>query len=61
MNFHVRPAGEGSLLRTETRVFANGARARRRFAWYWRLIYPGSSLIRYAWLRAIAKRVVRSS
>lgn len=56
MNFHITPAGAGSLLRTETRVFANGARARRRFAWYWRLIYPGSSLIRYAWLQAIARR-----
>jgi hypothetical protein len=26
------------------------------FGAYWRVIYPGSSLIRYMWLRAIKKR-----
>ncbi|MDP9194943.1 MAG: hypothetical protein M3P06_24880 [Acidobacteriota bacterium] len=56
MNFHVRPDGAGSIVSTETRVFANSPRARRRFAAYWRVIYPGSATIRRMWLRAIAKR-----
>ncbi len=57
MNFLVRPdrAG-GSVVSTETRVFANSDGARRRFAVYWRLIYPGSALIRRMWLRAIKRR-----
>lgn len=57
MNFIVRPdGGGGSILTTETRVFANSAPARRRFAAYWRVIYPGSALIRRMWLRAIRTR-----
>ncbi|HYC61216.1 MAG TPA: hypothetical protein VEK79_16795 [Thermoanaerobaculia bacterium] len=56
MNFIVRPDGAGSLVTTETRVFANSDRARRRFAMYWRAIYPGSALIRRMWLRAVARR-----
>jgi hypothetical protein len=57
MNFLVRPLGSGgSLLSTETRVFATDASSRRRFAAYWRLIYPGSALIRRMWLRAIKLR-----
>ncbi len=47
---------EATLLTTETRVYATGAPSRRRFARYWRVIYPGSSLIRIMWLRAIEKR-----
>jgi len=57
MNFFVSPDGSGgSLLSTETRVYANNPVVRRRFAAYWRLIYPGSALIRRMWLRAIARR-----
>src|SRR6266550_2514582 len=56
MNFIVRPEGDGSLLSTETRVYANSAEARRRFAIYWRVIHPGSDIIRRAWLRAIKRR-----
>jgi len=59
MNFVVTPDGEsGSVVSTETRVFANSPPARRRFAAYWRVIYPGSALIRRMWLRAIQRRVV---
>lgn len=58
MNFLVRPDGPGhALVSTETRVFANSASSRRRFAAYWRIIYPGSALIRRMWLRAIQRRV----
>jgi len=57
MNFRVEDAGAGeTLLTTETRVFATDASARRRFAPYWRTIYPGSALIRVMWLRAVQRR-----
>ena len=57
MNFAIEPdpAG-GSELTTETRVYATDSGAARRFAAYWRVIYPGSALIRYRWLRAIGQR-----
>ena len=45
-----------TILTTETRVYATDPVARARFARYWRVIYPGSALIRRMWLRAIAKR-----
>lgn len=61
INFLIEPDGTGgSVVRTETRVFATDASARRRFAAYWRVIYPGSALIRIMWLRAIKQRAERS-
>lgn len=57
MNFLVDDEGGGwTRVRTETRVFATSDGARRRFAAYWRLIYPGSALIRRLWLAAIKRR-----
>ena len=57
MNFHVEDAGGGvSRLVTQTRVAATDAEAQRVFARYWRVIYPGSALIRRMWLRAIKTR-----
>lgn len=57
MNFLVKADGPGrSFVSTETRVFANSPSARRRFAVYWRIIYPGSAIIRRMWLRAIEQR-----
>ena len=57
MNFLVSSHGaDASLVSTETRVFANDAASRRRFAAYWRVIYPGSAIIRRMWLRAIERR-----
>jgi hypothetical protein len=57
MNFLVTPGEDGgSTVATETRVFANSPAAGRRFGIYWRLIHPGSDLIRRMWLRAIALR-----
>jgi hypothetical protein len=62
MNFLVAPDGpNGSLVSTETRVFANSTVAQRKFARYWRIIYPGSALIRRMWLRAVKRRATRSS
>jgi hypothetical protein len=59
MNFLVTPDGpNGSRVSTETRVFANNESARRRFARYWRIIYPGSALIRRMWLRAVDRRAM---
>src|SRR3990172_3678908 len=53
MNFRVEPDGRGgSNVFTETRVFATDAPSRRRFAAYWRVIYPGSALIRRMWVPA---------
>jgi hypothetical protein len=57
MNFRMEDAGGGwTRLTTETRVWATDASSRRRFAAYWRTIYPGSALIRRTWLRAIRER-----
>lgn len=62
MNFLVMPDGaNGSIVSTETRVFANGSATRRRFAAYWRVIYPGSALIRRMWLRAVRDRALRNA
>ncbi|HXO22523.1 MAG TPA: hypothetical protein VOA87_21590 [Thermoanaerobaculia bacterium] len=59
MSFLVEDAGPGAAkVTTETRIYATDASARRRFAAYWRVIYPGSALIRRMWLRAIAKRAL---
>lgn len=57
MNFRVVPDGpNSSVLSTETRVFATDASSLRRFGVYWRVIRPGSALIRRMWLRAIRRR-----
>jgi hypothetical protein len=57
MNFLVRDDGRGgSIVSTETRVFANDRSSERRFAPYWRLIRPGSDIIRRMWLRAVRGR-----
>jgi hypothetical protein len=52
MNFRL----DGTHLTTETRVFAQTDEARRAFAIYWRLIRPGSGIIRRSWLEAIKRR-----
>ncbi len=57
MNFLIESsAGGGTWVTTETRVAATDAIARRRFGAYWRVIYPGSALIRRMWLRAVKQR-----
>jgi hypothetical protein len=62
MNFSVEPQGPGiSLLRTETRVHATDAESRDGFARYWRVIAPGSLLIRHMWIRAIKVRAEATS
>jgi hypothetical protein len=56
-NLRVVDEGDGVLrVSTETRSLANDDAARRTFARYWRIIYPGSSIIRRVWLDAIIAR-----
>lgn len=57
MNFAIEPLGGGaSRVVTETRVFATDAVTATRFKRYWRVIYPGSAIIRWSWLRAVKRR-----
>ncbi len=57
MNFLVEDTGPRScMVTTETRVYATDTSARHRFAPYWRVIYPGSALIRRTRLRAVKPR-----
>jgi hypothetical protein len=61
-NLRAVPDGDGVVrLCTETRCLANGDDARRTFARYWRIIYPGSSIIRRVWLDAIIARAERDA
>ena len=57
MDFTIEPQGPGlCLLRTETRVHATDPASRNVFTRYWKVIAPGSLLIRHMWLRAIKVR-----
>lgn len=57
MNFLVEPSGGNScLVTTETRIYATDPASVTKFSRYWRLVYPGSALIRLMWLRAIKRR-----
>lgn len=62
MNFLVVPDGPAaSRIVTETRVFANTPSAVGQFTRYWRVIYPGSAILRVTWLRAVKVRAERPS
>jgi hypothetical protein len=52
------PAEGGAVLRTETRVAAVDAAARRAFRRYWLVVGPFSGLVRRRWLAA-AERALR--
>jgi hypothetical protein len=59
-NFEIRqPATgngqQGSCLTTETRIKCGDPATLRTFRRYWRLVHPGSALIRKAMLRAVAR------
>ena len=57
MNFRWTEDSDGWVrLSTSTRIVATSPGARRRFAAYWRLIYPGSAFLRRTWLAAIRRR-----
>jgi hypothetical protein len=60
--FNIRVENEGprwSRLETETRIRATDDSSRRTMARYWRLIYPGSGMIRRIWLNAARARAER--
>ena len=55
--FNVKDAGAGwSTVTTETRVLATDDVTSRGMARYWRLIVPGSGLLRRQWLDGIKRR-----
>jgi hypothetical protein len=58
-NFEVEQVGQRTVVTTETRIATTDEAARRSFGRYWRVIGPGSALIRVAWLRAIRRRAER--
>ena len=61
MNFLVTPNGRGgSTITTETRIYSDSRLNAQQFAVYWRVIHPGSDIIRRMWLRAIRDRAQRS-
>jgi hypothetical protein len=61
-NLRVRDEGDGwCVVSTETRTLGNDDEARRVFARYWRLIYPGSAIIRRVWLDAIIARASQAA
>jgi len=57
INFLIVPESQGwCRVSTETRILATSPGARRKFTFYWRLIYPGSALLRAMFLDAIKRR-----
>lgn len=48
--------GECHTLQTVTRIGTATPESLRKFAVYWRLIHPGSALIRTRWLEAVKRR-----
>ena len=58
-SFRVEPSGDGTLLSTETRVRCGDVDTRRRFLRYWRLVRPGSGMIRRSLLRQIRSTAER--
>lgn len=56
-NFHADDIGNGwCIVTTETRVLATDDATRRGMSRYWRLIVPGSGLLRRQWLDAIKEK-----
>ncbi|MFH1841892.1 MAG: hypothetical protein ABIF77_01680 [bacterium] len=56
-NIEARPRDDGRILAvTETRIQATDEAAARLFARYWRVILPGSALLRLTMLDAVAER-----
>jgi hypothetical protein len=59
VNFRADAVPGGTLLTTETRIRCTDDASRRSFRRYWRIVMPGSAMIRRAWLRAIRLRAER--
>jgi hypothetical protein len=54
MDFRLTPRGNGTELSSETRVVSTDDGTRRRFAFYWLFVQPGSTAIRWEVLTAVA-------
>lgn len=62
MSFRTEPLDANRCrLTTETRIFATDPTTYYRFKAYWRLIAPGSAILRDTWLQAIRKRAERQA
>lgn len=61
-NFYLDPRYRRSCVKlsTETRIYATDSISRKKFATYWRVIYPGSALSRRELLKAIKRRAERA-
>ena len=60
-NLKVDDSGNGwTTVSTETRLHGLDAGSRRGMAVYWRLIYPGSGMLRTMWLQAARARAERA-
>jgi uncharacterized protein YndB with AHSA1/START domain len=59
MDFRLMPEDGGTRLWTTTRVHVTDPASRKRFGRYWRVIRPGSGLIRRSLLRAFKRRAER--
>lgn len=57
-NFRVTEAPGGAELATETRIRCADPATLRRFRRYWRLVAPGSGLIRHAILRQVRREAM---
>jgi hypothetical protein len=53
MDFRLRPVRGGTELSSETRVLATDPTTRSRFGWYWMVVRPGSTAIRWEVLTAV--------
>lgn len=57
VNFRfISNGNDETLVSTETRVHGSGRVDGQRFARYWRIIYPGSAIIRRVWLDTIKRK-----
>jgi len=57
-NMRVETAEPGwCKVSTETRIQATDEATRKAFSRYWRVVYPGSALIRVMWLDAVERRL----
>jgi hypothetical protein len=56
MDFRLTPARGGTELSSETRVLATDPTTRSRFSWYWLVVRPGSTAIRWEVLTAVQLR-----
>jgi hypothetical protein len=53
MDFRLKPVRGGTELSSETRVLATDPDTRGRFSWYWMVVQPGSTAIRWEVLTAV--------